>query len=338
MSAGNGRSRTEWRRRWSTGLCEALWREGVGAMLTRVRASIAAEGELQPRWKTRADGTLGAQLRLFRLRAGLSQEVLAQRAGVGVATLAALERDERQRPHPRTLATLAKTLGLTPAECNALLRSHRADPGSRKPTFEGRRIDARPQPGRSAGWRQPVVSATQESTRHELLSGLSSLIGREQELADVLGLLRTARLVTLTGAGGVGKTRLALAVAAARLQSYPDGVLLSVLAPIADPALVPQAVAAAIGVPERGRRSLMTTLTEALRDRRALLVLDNCEHLIQASAELVDALLQQCPELTVLATSREALGLTRAVTWRVPSLGLPPAPPTPPAQLSQYEA
>jgi predicted ATPase len=168
--------------------------------------------------------------------------------------------------------------------------------------------------------------------------GLSSLVGREQEQAEVRRLLRTARLVTLTGPGGVGKTRLALAVAAASLQSYPDGVRQASLGPVMDPTLVPQVVAAANGVPEQGRRSVQTTLTEALRDRRALLVLDNCEHLIQPCAELVEALLLYCPQLAVLATSREALGVMGEVNWRVPTLAVPPFPVPRPDELSQYHA
>ncbi len=151
-------------------------------------------------------------------------------------------------------------------------------------------------------------------------------------------LLQTVRLVTLTGGGGVGKTRLALGAAAAALPTCPDGVWLASLAPLQDPMLVSHAVAAAIGVPEWSGLPLLATLTEALRERRALLVLDNCEHLVQACAELVEALLSACPDLRILATSREPLGLAGEVTWRVPSLGLPKPPPPPVEELSKYEA
>src|SRR5919202_5076504 len=180
--------------------------------------------------------------------------------------------------------------------------------------------------------------ARRAAPRHNLPSGLSSFVGREQELAEVARRLGTARLMTLVGAGGVGKTRLALGVAAGVLASYPDGVWLTPLAALADAALVPQAVAAAVGVPERGGRPLLATLTEALRRRRALLLLDNCEHLIQACAELAETLLGACPDLRILATSREPLGLAGEMTWRVPSLTLPAPPPPPPEQLSEYEA
>jgi non-specific serine/threonine protein kinase len=115
-------------------------------------------------------------------------------------------------------------------------------------------------------------------------------------------------------------------------------VSLAFLAPIADPALVPHIVATAVGVPERSRRSLLRTLTEVLRTRRVLLVLDNCEHLMDACAELIDALLQHCSNLTVLATSREQIGITGEVVWRVPPLSVPPSPYPPADQLSRFDA
>ena len=118
-----------------------------------------------------------------------------------------------------------------------------------------------------------------------------------------------------------------------RWRPYPDGVWLVELAALADPALVPQAVAAAVGVREEPGRPLLATLTGALRPRRLLLLLDNCEHLLEACARLADALLRACPHLTVLATSREALGIAGETAWRVPSL-VAPRPPRPPAPLA----
>jgi predicted ATPase/class 3 adenylate cyclase len=155
---------------------------------------------------------------------------------------------------------------------------------------------------------------------------LTSFVGRERALAEVGCLLAAERLVTLTGAGGVGKTRLALRVAADGLDRFPDGVWLVDLAPLADEALVPQAVAAAVGVREDPGRPLVATLADALRPKRLLLVLDNCEHLLEACARLAEGLLRACPDLRVLATSREALGLAGEAPYRVPSLALPAAP------------
>src|SRR5262249_40856808 len=126
---------------------------------------------------------------------------------------------------------------------------------------------------------------------HNLPLQLTSFVGREPELAAVTALLGQHRLVTLTGVGGTGKTRLALQAAAELLGAYPDGAWLVELAALSDPALVPQAVAAAVGVREEPGRPLLATLTDALRPRRLLLVLDNCEHLLDACARLAEALL-----------------------------------------------
>jgi len=153
---------------------------------------------------------------------------------------------------------------------------------------------------------------------------LSSFVGREKELAEVKRLLEDNRLLTLTGSGGCGKTRLALEVAAGELaEGFEDGVWLVELAPLADPSLVAQAVAFTLKVREQPGRSLTGTLSDHLGSRKLLLVLDNCEHLIEACAALADALLRSGPELRVLATSREALGITGEVAWPVPSLSLP---------------
>jgi predicted ATPase/DNA-binding CsgD family transcriptional regulator len=156
---------------------------------------------------------------------------------------------------------------------------------------------------------------------------VTTFIGREREIAEVTRLLTTTRLLTLTGAGGCGKTRLALQVAAALVDAYPNGVWFVELAALADPALVPRTTAAVFGVPETGTRPVLDSLMAWLGPRRILMVLDNCEHVVTAAAELVDALLRRCPGLHVLATSREALGSAGETTWRVPSLSAPPPDP-----------
>jgi hypothetical protein len=152
--------------------------------------------------------------------------------------------------------------------------------------------------------------------RHNLPTALSSFVGRERELAEVQARLTDARLVTLTGVGGSGKTRLALEVARAVLDRYPDGVWLVELAALADPALVPQTVAAVFGIREIPTEPIATALATTLLGRSLLLVLDNCEHLLDACARLADALLRASPELRVLATSREALGITGEMAFR----------------------
>ena len=158
---------------------------------------------------------------------------------------------------------------------------------------------------------------------HNLPSELSSFVGREKELPEVRRLLENNRLLTLTGSGGCGKSRLALAAASELVERFEDGVWMVELASLAELSLVPQAVAFTLGVRERPGRSLTEALSDYLRTRNLLLILDNCEHLVEACAELAEALLHSCPGLRVLATSREALGITGEIAWPVPSLSLP---------------
>jgi predicted ATPase len=163
---------------------------------------------------------------------------------------------------------------------------------------------------------------------HNLPAPLTSFVGRDHDLADVRRLLSEHRLVTLTGVGGVGKTRLALEAAAGLLDAYLDGVRFVELAAVVDPQFVSQAVAAAFDdIGEQPDRSLADHLAEKLRPRELLLVLDNCEHLSQACAELVYRLLRACPDVRVLATSREALGIAGETVWSVAPLDVPVGPP-----------
>ncbi|MCW3099654.1 MAG: adenylate/guanylate cyclase protein, partial [Chthonomonadaceae bacterium] len=152
---------------------------------------------------------------------------------------------------------------------------------------------------------------------------MTSFIGREREMAEVKRLLAATPLLTLVGSGGCGKTRLAVQVGADVLDNYKDGVWLVELAALSDASLVPQAVANVLGLREEPGRSLMQTVQDHLRDRQLLLLLDNCEHLVGACALLTDTLLKACPQLTIMATSREPLGIAGEHLWRVPSLLTP---------------
>jgi predicted ATPase/class 3 adenylate cyclase len=161
---------------------------------------------------------------------------------------------------------------------------------------------------------------TVELTPHNLPEPLTSFVGRHYDVTTVARLLTDGRLVTLLGAGGVGKTRLALQVARETLGQYPDGAWLVDLAPLADPSLLPARVANVLRIMEQPGQRIETTLSDALHDRELLLLLDNCEHLILACASLAEALLRSCPRVRILATSREALHVDGERTWRTPSL------------------
>jgi predicted ATPase/DNA-binding CsgD family transcriptional regulator len=151
---------------------------------------------------------------------------------------------------------------------------------------------------------------------------LTSFVGRQAELTQVRQLLHENRVVTVTGAGGAGKTRLAVQVAAKMAGEFKDGVRYVDLAPITDPDLVPIAVARALGLPDQPGRSTTETITRFVADRQMLMVLDNCEHLLDASAAMVVTLLGAAAGLTLLTTSREPIGVAGEVSWRVPSLSL----------------
>jgi predicted ATPase/DNA-binding XRE family transcriptional regulator len=251
----------------------------------------------------------GRLLKEYRLRAGLTQEALAEWADMGRRSIQGLERGE-SRPQRETVQRLARALALSPQEQERFEEAAQPSPRRRRAVgilhVLNRPADPRDNP-----------------PRHNLPVQLTSFIGREREVAEVSHLLARTRLLTLTGTGGCGKTRIALRVAGDLGDAYPDGIWLVELAPLADPALVATAVGAAVGVREGSNRPFEEVLVAALRDRFLLLVLDNCEHLIAACARIADALLRGCPSLTILATSREALQIAGEVSWRVPSLGVP---------------
>jgi non-specific serine/threonine protein kinase len=161
------------------------------------------------------------------------------------------------------------------------------------------------------------------ATPNNLPAELSSFVGRERQLAELRRLLRRARLITLTGPGGAGKTRLALHLAGDILNHYPDGVWLVELAPLGDARLLDQTVATACRITEKSKRPPVEALVEGLASRKVLLVLDGCEHMVDFCANLTSRLLRACPKLTILVTSREPLGVPGEVIWRTPSLSVP---------------
>jgi predicted ATPase/class 3 adenylate cyclase/DNA-binding CsgD family transcriptional regulator len=168
----------------------------------------------------------------------------------------------------------------------------------------------------------PPLRLTKVAAAEHLPVQLTSFVGRAKEMTQVRRLLAGDRLVTLTGAGGAGKTRLGVEVAGQLTAEFGDGIWYVDLAPITDPNLVPVAVGRSLGLPDEPGRAMTDAVARFARDRQMLVLLDNCEHLLDACADLVIALLGRCARLTLLATSREPIGVPGEVTWKVPSLAL----------------
>ncbi len=187
-------------------------------------------------------------------------------------------------------------------------------------------------------WRPATEALPGEGVSHNLPTPRSSLVGRDEELVELDKLLDDTRMLAVVGPGGVGKTRLAVELARRRRPAHVDGVWLVELAPLADGALVAQAVASAVGVREEPARPIVETLVAALGDRQVLLVLDNCEHLVESVAAFADRLLASCPQLTLVATSREPLRIEGETLWSTPALDAPPADDLGPEALGQFAA
>ena len=178
-----------------------------------------------------------------------------------------------------------------------------------------------------------------EATPNNLPQQATSFIGRSKELTELKGLLAKTRLLTLTGSGGCGKTRLGLQLAAESLEQFPDGAWLVELAPLSDPGLVSPTVASVLGLKEEPGKPITRTLNEYLADKRLLILLDNCEHVLDACATMADAVLRQCAGVEIVSSSREALGIGGEQTYRVPSLSLPdPKTTHTPESIVQFEA
>lgn len=188
------------------------------------------------------------------------------------------------------------------------------------------RVDRHPAAAAATDERPPAPTGIAPLGPPNLPLHLTSFVGRGRELTEVTDLLAGTRLLTLTGAGGCGKTRLALELAGTLRDAYADGVWWVDLAPLTDQALLSQVIASALQVRASGSQPVAEALSEALRSRQGLLLLDNVEHLLPAAAELVETLLRACPRLSVVATSRESLGVSGEVVWRVPPLSFPHRP------------
>jgi predicted ATPase/DNA-binding SARP family transcriptional activator/DNA-binding CsgD family transcriptional regulator len=244
------------------------------------------------------------------LRTVVAEELTREEAHTGLMRLYALSgnKGEALVQYSRLKEALATELGTEPAASSRALRKEISV--GRFPSLGVPSLGSPPEELLGAG-------------EHNLPAPRTSFVGREREMVELKRTLSMTRLLTLTGAGGSGKTRLAVEMARDLISVYPGGVWLVELAPLSEAALVPKAVAEALEIPERRTESLTDTLAEVLRERQLLLILDNCEHLVEAAAELVNDLLDACPRLRVLATSREPLDLEGEIIWQVAPLSLP---------------
>jgi predicted ATPase/DNA-binding SARP family transcriptional activator/DNA-binding CsgD family transcriptional regulator len=229
---------------------------------------------------------------------------------------------EALRQYERLEQALSKELGVDPNASSRALREE---------ILSGTSLER----GRDQG---TLIEDSASFDRHNLPAPRTSFVGRQTEMTELKRTLAMTRLLTLTGAGGCGKTRLALEVSRDLVRAYPDGVWLVELAPLSEGALIPKALAEAVGTQEQPGRQITEVLVESMRTKEQLLVMDNCEHLIEAAALLVDALLDGCPNLRVLATSREPLDVAGELNWPVPSLSVPDGQPSTVEEMEKYES
>jgi predicted ATPase/DNA-binding XRE family transcriptional regulator len=244
--------------------------------------------------------SFGTWLRRQRRALDLSQQALADKVGCAEVTLRRIEAG-RLKPSRALASLILERIGVSEAERPQWVSFAR---GSSRLPFSS--------------------SSSAKKRASNLPAPITTFIGRETEQVNLIRLLIKHRLVTLTGPGGIGKTRLSVKVGEQVLENYADGVWLVELASLSDPALVPQTVAKVFGIQQGSTTyALVETLIHFLRAKQTLLIFDNCEHLLDACAQLIDQLLKSCPHLKVLATSREALGMIGEALYQVSGLTVP---------------
>ena len=239
----------------------------------------------------------GKVLRDLRVAAGFSQEELADRASISKNGISALERGESRAPQRETLSLLMEALQLNPEQRLAL------EQAAIRPS-------------------QPRNRQIAEKRANNLPRVLTSFVGREEEIAEIGALVKDRQLATLVGTGGVGKTRLAVHVASELLGGFDDGAWFIELAPLSSGEYIPSTVAHALEITIACDGSALEALVSCLKHKRSLLVFDNCEHLVRETAAVIAAILRSCPNIRILATSRQRLGLAGETAYQVPSLAI----------------
>ncbi len=275
-----------------------------------------------------AHTSLGDLLKYLRRRARLSQRELSIAVGYSESHLSRIENNERPIDRASLLALFVPALQIE----NELETISRL-------LALGEQAAANTLGNPSAAARVRPAAETRSARSSHLPAQLTSLIGRLEEVAELSGLLADSRtrLLTLTGAGGCGKTRLALRVGEEMACRFPHGAWLVELAPVAEPGLVANALAAVFDIREEGDRSLLSSISDYFRPRQALLILDNCEHLVEPAAHLAASLLLACPGLQIMATSREPLSIPGEINYPVQPLALPPRRPGAGASVTEVE-
>jgi predicted ATPase/DNA-binding XRE family transcriptional regulator len=257
-----------------------------------------------------AGSAFGTLLREFRIRAGLSQSELAEKANISEDAIGALERGVRRAPYRSTVALIAKALELDARDSAAL---------------EFARVAGR-------------AKSTQTGAKNNLVVERTSFVGREADVKQILKLLERSRLVSVTGSGGVGKTRVALEAARHLFDGPHPEVWFVDFSPLVDGAFVAAKIADAVRPALGDRVDALGELTSALADRHMLLIFDNCEHIVDAIAQAADAILEACPHVSILATSRERLNVAGEFVYRLPSLALPAVTPNSIDEARQFSA
>lgn len=270
-----------------------------------------------------AEVSFGEWLKRRRKGVGWTQEQLALQINCSTSALRKMEAELRH-PSPQIVERLAEIFNVPQEEYKSFLRYARGD----WQAFPGAELEEAP-------WH---ISRVRAPHRSNLPASTTSFIGREKEQREIIDLIANNRLVTLTGAGGIGKSRLSIQTASGLSNDFPDGIWLVELAPVSEPDLVAQVIVTTLGLIEQANLPPQTILIDFLKTKKSLIILDNCEHLIQASAQLAETLSRACPDLHILATSREALGIAGETLYLVPPLMIPDSAQVAPESLSDYEA